>query len=123
MEEMPPEDFLKWLCKRRTITENGVEKIKSFRFGRSIWIIGRQADIAKEAMTSKDVINTLFQLLEEQGYLHYCGLWTYEMTNKGLEAINNDKTREYRIPSDYKDYVVRKDGKGVQTKSDKGANS
>jgi len=117
--KISPEDFLKWLCKKRIIEENGVKKIKSFRFGRSIWIIGRQSIIAKEMMTSKSVVNELFKRLEEGNYLHYVGLWTYEMTNKGLTTIESDKTREYKIPSDYNDYVVSRGNKngGVQGKN------
>lgn len=109
-QDMPIEDFLRWLCRKRIIIEYGEKKIKSFRFGRSIWIVGRQSTIAKEAMVSKAIVNEFFRKLEEENYLAYCGLWTYELTNKGLEAIKSLKRREYNIPSDYHDYAVRRDG-------------
>lgn len=79
-------------------------KEKSFRFGRSIWIIGKQSDIAKAAMVGKAVISDRMRKLEEQKYLRYVGLWTYELTDKGLKAIDS-KMPSGDIPSDYEDYV------------------
>lgn len=122
-ETITPEDFLRWLCKKRIIIEeNGTKKVKSFRFGNSVWIVGSQALMAKEAMLSKETVNKLIRQLEENNYIHYVGLWTYELTNKGLEIINSVKRREYNIPSDYTDYVkrVRKDGKDGRDKSSNG---
>ena len=95
---------------KRRVDEDGRTKEKSFRFGRSIWIIGKQSDIAKAAMVGKAVISDRMQRLEEQEYLRYVGLWTYELTTKGLETINS-KLPKFDIPSDYKDYVNIRGGK------------
>lgn len=119
-ESITPEDFLRWLCKKRIIVEeDGTKKVKSFRFGNSVWIVGSQALMAKEAMLSKETVNKLIRQLEEDNYIHYVGLWTYELTNKGLEVINSKKRREYNMPSDYMDYVkrVRKNGETGRVES------
>jgi len=102
--EIPLEDFLIWWTKPHKIITDGHEKVHSFRFGRSIWIICDQETVARFAMTNKQVINNLINKLINEGYIEYVGLKTYQMSEKALKVLHQYRERPLP-PSDYKDYV------------------
>lgn len=100
-EDIPLEDFLRWLA-------------KSFRFGRSVWIIGSQEDMAKAAMVGKSVINERIGSLKEEGYLTDVTSWidgviskrrrTYQLTDRGLKEIKS-RLPSVKTPRTYEDFT------------------